>query len=147
MDCLKAVQAYVDKAITQTRGIKVLLLDADTVSLALALTGHTTIRLVTNQQMHTDSNRLARDDPVAPLVARSIPHRPDRQPGTACTPSRHFTIIINTRRSLSAGVGRTARRRAVASLEMRLLAAADGREHRGVRAGTEAGSVRRLLVV
>lgn len=32
MDCLKAVQAYVDKAITHTRGIKVLLLDADTVS-------------------------------------------------------------------------------------------------------------------
>ncbi|KAG0666933.1 vacuolar protein sorting-associated protein 45 [Rhodotorula mucilaginosa] len=30
MDCLKAVQAYVDKAITQTRGIKVLLLDQDT---------------------------------------------------------------------------------------------------------------------
>ncbi|GAA6019234.1 hypothetical protein JCM8202_000943 [Rhodotorula sphaerocarpa] len=30
MDCLKAVQAYVDKAITHTRGIKVLLLDADT---------------------------------------------------------------------------------------------------------------------
>jgi len=31
MDCLKAVQAYVDKAITSTPGIKVLLLDSDTV--------------------------------------------------------------------------------------------------------------------
>ncbi|BGP03634.1 vacuolar protein sorting-associated protein 45 [Rhodotorula toruloides] len=30
MDCLKAVQAYVDKVITNTSGIKVLLLDADT---------------------------------------------------------------------------------------------------------------------
>ncbi|GAA5915328.1 hypothetical protein JCM8208_001699 [Rhodotorula glutinis] len=30
MDCLKAVQAYVDKAITSTPGIKVLLLDPDT---------------------------------------------------------------------------------------------------------------------
>lgn len=35
MDCLKAVQAYVDKAITQARGIKVLLLDQDTVSWSL----------------------------------------------------------------------------------------------------------------
>ncbi|BGP11534.1 vacuolar protein sorting-associated protein 45 [Rhodotorula toruloides] len=30
MDCLKAVQAYVDKVVTNTSGIKVLLLDADT---------------------------------------------------------------------------------------------------------------------
>lgn len=32
MDCLKAVQAYVDKAVTSAPGIKVLLLDSDTVA-------------------------------------------------------------------------------------------------------------------
>lgn len=31
MDCLKAVQTYIDKIVTNTPGIKVLLLDAETV--------------------------------------------------------------------------------------------------------------------
>lgn len=32
MDCLKAIQNYINKIVTNTTGIKVLLLDAETVS-------------------------------------------------------------------------------------------------------------------
>lgn len=32
MDCLKAIQGYIDKIITETSGIKILLLDSETVS-------------------------------------------------------------------------------------------------------------------
>jgi len=36
MDCLKAVQTYLNKILTQTKGIKVLLLDKDTVSSSIS---------------------------------------------------------------------------------------------------------------
>lgn len=66
MDCLKAVQAYVDKVVTNTSGIKVLLLDADTVRFACpSLLARTDRRDV----IGIDSYRIARNDPISPPLA------------------------------------------------------------------------------
>lgn len=84
MDCLKATQAYVDKIITNTPGIKVLLLDAETVRFVLPpahpkLTPHQTAIL---SLASTQSSLLSQEvyltdrinNPSRSLPSNSHPH-------------------------------------------------------------------------
>ena len=65
MDAIKAVRYYVDKMVSSTPGIKVLLLDADTVAQRnpVLSNGRSSSRLV-----FADTYRLAGFHNIAPLV-------------------------------------------------------------------------------
>lgn len=72
MDCLQATTAYINKIISNTSGIKVLLLDAETVRPLPSL--------CTRTNTFVDGCSLARVDSIDPALPRSLPYRPHRQP-------------------------------------------------------------------
>ncbi|GAA5874753.1 hypothetical protein JCM8547_005202 [Rhodosporidiobolus lusitaniae] len=79
MDCLKAIQAYVNKIVTETSGIKVLLLDHDTTPILSLAT--TQSHLLQNEVYLTD-----RIDNPSRSVPASLAHHPSSS-GTAYPPS------------------------------------------------------------
>lgn len=96
MDCLKAIQGYIDKIVTNTPGIKVLLLDAETVRYPATAPERSSADTST-----TDADPLARFDSIHPPLARGVPYGPYRQPVTL-PPCFGFECWTFERRSVSA---------------------------------------------
>jgi hypothetical protein len=130
LDVLRAVQTYVNKVVTATSGIKVLLLDADTVSASCSrkrLYGaHWTPR--------PDGYTLAGYHAVCAALARSLPHRQDRQPFAFSA----FVVIVSARERWS---------REAAASQVCMPLTADRGEHRSLRKGDSRSSLRQLLAL